>query len=297
VTKLSSHNTGTGLTPAERTALAQWLKGSTTVTAPAAPASLSATATSPTQVNLTWVDNANDETGFRIERATNSSFTAAFASFTVGANVATYSDSTLTGSTTYYYRIFATNAAGDSAASNTASVTTPAGTGIGPAAPTSLSATTAGATQINLTWADNANNETGFRIERATNSGFTASLVTATVGSNTRTYSATGLTAGTTYYFRVYATNAAGSSAASNVTSATTSPAPTSTLVSFSATILPMMTQACNRSGCHPTAGVTISNYSNISSRASNLGMGSSYLTSAQKATLATWVSQGSPNN
>jgi PA14 domain len=59
-------------------------------------------------------------------------------------------------------------------------------------------------------------------VERATNSSFTSGFTTTSVGANVTSYSATGLAAGTTYWFRVKATNAGGSSAYSNVVSATT---------------------------------------------------------------------------
>jgi hypothetical protein len=70
---------------------------------------------------------------------------------------------------------------------------------------------------------------------------------------------------------------------------------PASTLVSFSNTILPIFDSVCN--GCHPTAGVSLSNYTEIKSRASNLGMGRSHLNAAQRSTIADWVNQGALNN
>jgi parallel beta-helix repeat protein len=92
-----------------------------------------------------------------------------------------------------------------------------------PAAPTALTATTISSSQINLVWSDNSSIETGFEIDRATNAGFTAGLTTTTAAANAEAYSSTGLTAGTTYYFRVRATNADGDSANSNTANATTS--------------------------------------------------------------------------
>src|SRR5262249_10455794 len=62
-----------------------------------------------------------------------------------------------------------------------------------------------------------------------TNSTFTAGLTTANLAANVTSCSATGLAAGTTYWFRVRATNAGGASANSNVASATTQPASTGT--------------------------------------------------------------------
>ena len=68
-------------------------------TAPAAPTNLSATAVSSSQINLTWTDNASNESGFRIERSADG------ATFTeigvVTANVTTYADTSLSAATQY----------------------------------------------------------------------------------------------------------------------------------------------------------------------------------------------------
>nr|MBA3484239.1 right-handed parallel beta-helix repeat-containing protein [Pirellulales bacterium] len=98
-----------------------------------------------------------------------------------------------------------------------------------PAAPTSLAAVAVSSSQIDLAWADNAVNETGFEIDRATNSAFTTGLVTTPAGVNATSYSATGLAASTEYWFRVRATNAVGDSANSLAANATTSPVAGST--------------------------------------------------------------------
>src|SRR5262249_51892325 len=71
------------------------------------------------------------------------------------------------------------------------------------AAPSNLKATAVSASQIYLTWQDNSTNETGIQIERSLD-GETWVLLT-TVGPNATSYSDTGLTAGTTYYYRVRA--------------------------------------------------------------------------------------------
>ena len=189
---------------------------------PAAPSNLAAAAVSTTQINLSWTDNASNETGFKVERKTGSGGTYAQIG-TVGANVTTYSDSGLTASTTYYYRVRANNAIGDSGYSNEANATTSATI---PTAPSALTATAASSSQINLGWTDNASNETGFKIERKTGSGGTYSQI-ATVGTGVVSYNDTGLTASTTYYYRVRATNAAGDSGYSNEANATTNAAPT----------------------------------------------------------------------
>jgi len=95
---------------------------------------------------------------------------------------------------------------------------------IPPSAPSSLSATAASASQIDLAWTDNSLNESGFRIERKTESGGTFSQI-ATVAPNVTSYSDTGLSASTAYYYRMRAYNAAGNSNYTNESDATT-PAP-----------------------------------------------------------------------
>ena len=93
-----------------------------------------------------------------------------------------------------------------------------------PAAPSNLVATTFSSSQINLSWTDNANNENGFKVEQSTD-GTTFTQV-AMLGSNAVSYSATGLSASTTYFYRVASFNDAGNSQYSNTANATTSPAP-----------------------------------------------------------------------
>jgi YD repeat-containing protein len=90
---------------------------------PETPTNLTATAVSSTQINLSWTDNSNNETGFKIERKIGSSGTYSQIA-TVSANVTAYSDTGLTPDTTYYYRVRAYNLGGDSAYSNEANATT-----------------------------------------------------------------------------------------------------------------------------------------------------------------------------
>jgi hypothetical protein len=89
-----------------------------------------------------------------------------------------------------------------------------------PAAPSNLSATAISRTRIDLTWADNSSNETGFRIERSTN-GTSYSQI-ASVGANVSSFSSTGLRRNRLYYFRVRAYNSVGNSNYSNVATART---------------------------------------------------------------------------
>jgi subtilisin family serine protease len=191
-------------------------------TVPAAPTLLGATAVSSSQINLSWTDNANNETGFSVERCTGATCTNFVAVASLGANVTTYQNTGLSPATAYRYQVRALNAAGNSAYSNIASATTQAAT-TAPAAPTALAATAVSSSQINLTWADNANNETGFLVERCAGATCTNFVQIASLGANTTSYQNTGLSASTTYRYQVRATNAAGPSGYSNIAAATTS--------------------------------------------------------------------------
>jgi len=98
---------------------------------------------------------------------------------------------------------------------NAGSNTTSTSTLCPPTAPTGLSASGVSETQINLAWADNSSNETGFKIERKTGAAGTYSQI-GTAPANTTSYNDTGLAAGTIYYYRVKAYNSNGDSSYSN---------------------------------------------------------------------------------
>src|ERR1035437_540795 len=89
---------------------------------PAAPTNLQATAISSSQVNLTWTNNAPDATAIRVEYlpSNHTTFTDIFAAVTVTGTGVT----NLQPNTTYSFRVRAQNAAGYSAYSNVATVTT-----------------------------------------------------------------------------------------------------------------------------------------------------------------------------
>lgn len=89
---------------------------------PIAPSSLSAATISTSQIDLSWTDTFYGEQGFKIERKESGEDYSQIA--TVGENVTTYSDTSLDEATTYYYRVRAYNAAGNSDFSNEANTTT-----------------------------------------------------------------------------------------------------------------------------------------------------------------------------
>jgi len=197
---------------------------------PPAPANLSATAVSSSQINLSWADQSTNETGFQIERKTGAGGTYTQIG-TAAANATAYNDTGLAEGTTYFYRARAINVNGNSAYSNEASATPVSP----PVAPANLSATAVSASQINLSWTDQSTNETGFQIERKTGAGGTYTQI-GTAAANSTTYNNTGLTEGTTYFYRVRAVNSAGNSANSNEASTSTPISPPAAPANLSAT-------------------------------------------------------------
>jgi tripartite motif-containing protein 71 len=181
-----------------------------------------ATAVSGSQINLIWADNSANETGFQIERCEGEGCTTFAQIASLQANVSSYANTSLTAGTTYTYRVRAYNAAGNSDYSNTTGATTEGLAPALPAAPSALTATAVSSSIILLTWTDNSNNETGFRVERCEGQGCNQFRLAATVGANVVTYTNNGLDNGNEFAYRIRAYNEAGNSAPSNTARATT---------------------------------------------------------------------------
>ncbi|MDR6806241.1 titin [Dyadobacter sp. BE34] len=189
------------------------------ITIPKAPSALVANVASSTQINLSWTDNAGDETGFELERSTDAlSFTKIA---DLGPNVTTYQHTGLAPATRYWYRVLAKNTAGKSGYSNIANATTQ---DVAPNPPSGLTAVAVSASQIDLKWVDNANNESGYQVERSQNGAAFTKI--ADLPANVTGYQSTGLAAATSYSYRVRAVNAVGASAYSNTGSAKTQNVP-----------------------------------------------------------------------
>ena len=201
---------------------------------PTAPSNLTATAASTTQINLSWTASTDNVgvTGYKVEQCQGASCSN-FAQVGTTTGATTYSATGLTTNTSYSYRVRATDAAGNlSSYSNTASATTLADTQA-PTAPTNLTATAFSSVQINLSWTASTDNVgvTGYKVEQCQGASCSNFAQVGTTSGTGTTYSATGLTASTSYSYRVRATDAAGNlSGYSNTASATTSTAPPPTV-------------------------------------------------------------------
>ena len=199
-----------------------------TMTRPAQVTGLTATAASSTRINLAWA-NVLGEDGYNIERSADAGDTWDSIGL-VAADVVALSVGGMTASTSYQFRVSATNDAGASILSAVATrgtlISAPSGFDL------SVDAGAVTGTTIKLDWTDGSG-ETGYKVERLVGTAWTQ--VGTTTAADIATLTATTLTAGTDYVFRLRAANAAGDSAPSARVSLTTLvAAPTLTATTFS---------------------------------------------------------------
>lgn len=180
------------------------------------PTDLKYTYVSESQVLLEWTDTSDNEYGFAIEQKAGDDGEW-IQKGTVSANKTSYTVSNLNKYTKYYFRVRAYNYTKDAdSVSGEILVTTAA-----PAEPADVSAVSLSASQIKITWKDNSDLETGFKIYRSAYSNRLFTLI-AEVPENTTIYYDNSVSAGKRYYYKVAAFNKAGSSE-SIVAGATTS--------------------------------------------------------------------------
>jgi hypothetical protein len=118
------------------------------VSAPAAPSNLQASSVTTSQLTLTWTNNATDATENHVEGKTSTTSYVELVAVTGDSNGIIVD--ALQPSTTYSFRVRASNSAGFSGYSNEVTVTTPAGPTC-PGGPTSL-CLFGGRFQITATW-------------------------------------------------------------------------------------------------------------------------------------------------
>lgn len=177
--------------------------------APAIPTGLLATP-GDTQISLTWTASSG-ATGYHVKRSTTSG--GPYVQVAAPA-AASYTDTGLTNGTVYYYVVSAINSVGESPNSTQVNAT-PAGTAP-PPVPSGLLAT-AGDAQVALSWTA-VSAASSYHVRRSTTSGGPYTQVGAPTSAS---YTDTGLTNGTTYYYVVSSLNSAGESSNSSQVSAT----------------------------------------------------------------------------
>ncbi len=191
--------------------------------APVAPTATAASNFTCTTMNANWGAVAG-ATAYYLEVASNPSFVAG--TFVAGYNnvnvnnVTTYNITGLISNTSYYYRVRAGNGCDTSSYSNTITVTTTA-----PIAPTATAASNLTCTSMNANWGT-VPSATAYYLQVSTSASFGTGTFVAGFNNvnvnNVTTKNVTGLTANTTYYYRVRAGNGCDTSSYSNTTLVTT---------------------------------------------------------------------------
>ncbi len=250
--RLRAYNGG-GMGPVSATAAAT----TEAATPVAAPAGFSATGTAHDRIALAWTNQSTDETGFEIQRSVSGAEgTFSTVGLPAGSAVAMTDQSGLSPQTSYFYRIRALGALNNPSAWVTAGGATlplPAA----PAAPTGLSASALGTGSVQLEWADESGDETGFLIERSGTGLLGSFTALATVGANATGYTDTRLALGARYYYRIRSTNGVTHSAYTPV--ATVATAALQTIASD-----PTTGWYWGRTGSTPPATLTVQNASEL---------------------------------
>ncbi|WP_434743291.1 multicopper oxidase domain-containing protein [Micromonospora sp. SH-82] len=167
-------------------------------------------AAAPLRISLGWT-NRSFATGIDVQRATNPTFTSGPVTTAIGVGE-THLDAVVAADTTYYYRVRATYLGAVSPWSTVSTVTTPPVPGL----PHSVAATAAApapdTATVTLTWScvTPAGAGSGFVVQRATDPRFTRDPASFTVTG--RGFTNSGLSRGTTYFYRVRSFNVVGSS-------------------------------------------------------------------------------------
>jgi hypothetical protein len=223
-------------------------------TVPVSPSGLSATGGNA-QVTLSWAASSG-ATSYNVKRSTVSGGPYTQVASPTGTS---YVDTSLTNGTKYFYVVSAVNASGESA--NSAEVSaTPTAPQTPPPTPTNLQAT-AGNAQISLSWSASTG-ATSYNVNRSTTSGGPYSQIATSCPNS---YTDSGLTNGTTYYYVVSAVNSSGQSANSTQASATP--------IAPTAPVNPDVTITIDPTQTHPISPYIygINFYSGITGAPSNL--------------------------
>ena len=202
------------------------VRGTTNAARPGQPRNLRAQAAGPTSITLAWEVPASDGgeriTGYTIrERVPNGTWITIVRN--TGSTATTFERTGLQPATAYRYQVAAVNRLGAGQWSFEASTSTYAQA---PGAPTGLTARAVGTARIDLSWSAPRNTGgaeiLGYRIEASDDQRKTWRIIRRNTNSKGTTFSDVNLQPATTRYYRVAATNTAGTGPYSNFASATT---------------------------------------------------------------------------
>jgi regulation of enolase protein 1 (concanavalin A-like superfamily) len=186
---------------------------------PVAPSGLSANGTANGN-NLTWTANsAGNIGGYRVYRSDTANGTYTLLNTTL-LTTPNYLDINAPAGATSFYHVTAVNLDGKESPFASASATRPNGSGVTVNAPTNLAVNSPSSSEVDLSWSDNSNNETGFKVMRKTGAGGTYSTIF-TTNANAITYQDMSVVAGNTYFYEIVATTGSVDSSASNEQSIT----------------------------------------------------------------------------
>ncbi len=168
------------------------------------PTGLVANQVSEVQIDLSWTDSNDDETGFKIERCAGAGCSSFVEIATVDAGATAYQDDQLDPDNSYSYQVKAYKTADCSWETDSSNIAT-AKTDV--IVPSALAASTVNTTQIDLAWSDNTATETATVVERCTGSGCSDFVALSEVGPNMTSYADVDVCYGTTYNYRLLAKN------------------------------------------------------------------------------------------
>ncbi len=170
-------------------------------------------------ITIEWLDNTDNETGFRIFQSSTPDGTAAEVMLPAGST--SFTSSNLAVASIHYFRVQAVNGAVAGDLSAQVSATTRS-SDASPAVPNQLTVAGVTATSVTLNWSDYSSNEETFRVERSTNPATTWTEI-GNLPYNTATFTDSSALPNTAYSYRVKAVNPTGSSAYAQVTTQTPS--------------------------------------------------------------------------
>jgi hypothetical protein len=209
---------GNTLSPNNRT-INYWRKIiNDSISLPNAPSNVSSNNIGKKSATINWSDNSTNENGFKIYRsllpASNFELIG-----TTNSNITTFSNTGLTPNTTYFYKVLSFNGKGSSDFTSVHSLTTlPLQL---PTAPSDILSANITKNSATISWTDNSNNEDGFDIYCSLSANENFAKIGST-SANITEYVHSSLLPNTTYYYKVLAFNADGSSDFSEVFSLTT---------------------------------------------------------------------------